>query len=180
MSFEAFKRQRAPLTGDPAITIQKRGNFWLNPAAYSALGEPQAVELLYDKERNLVALRKAPEDSEYAYVVRPLGGQRKQRQTGNTSWLISGMAFTAYYGIDTGIARRWTCRLDDDLLVLDLNEPSIEVTSNRERTNAPAPSSNATPSSSLPGPASNGSPTALPQVSPDEPTNTPPGRENVS
>src|ERR1700730_4600035 len=112
MGFEAFKRQRAPLTGDPAITIQKRGNFSLNPAAYSLLGEPKAVELLYDSERRLIGLRKAPEDSEFAYMVRPLGGQRK-RNTGNTSWLISGMAFAAYYGIDTEIARRWNCRLED-------------------------------------------------------------------
>ncbi len=124
MPFETFKRQRAPATGEPAITIQKRGTFSLNLPAHSALEAPEAVELLYDRERRLVALRKVDPSTEHAYVVRPLG-------KGNSTWLISGMAFAAYYGIVTDIARRWIGRLEDGMLVIDLNEPGTEVTSGR-------------------------------------------------
>jgi len=37
-----------------------------------------------------------------------------------------------YYGIDTEVARRWTGRLEDDLLVLDLKEPGTEVSAGQK------------------------------------------------
>ena len=57
MPFEIYKRQRAPASIEPAVTIQKRGTFSLNSAAYAVLGSPKAVELLYDRERELIGLR---------------------------------------------------------------------------------------------------------------------------
>jgi len=168
MAFETFKRQRMPVLTDPAITIQKRGNLSLNSAAYEALGSPEAVELLYDRERRLIALRKAAPGTEYAYVVRPLNGNRR-----TTSWLVAGMAFAMYYGIPVEIARRWICRLEDDMLILDLNEPSQEVSGNRNRQLREAPSANGA-SAPQPGPHLNGSPTAAPQVSSPTP-NAPEG-----
>ncbi len=128
MPFETFKRQRAPVTGDPCVTIQKRGTLSINVPAYKALGQPEAIELLYDRERDLMGLRKVHPDADSAYVVRPLG-------SGNSTWLISGKAFTTYYGIKIGVARRWTAKVDEDsnMLVVDLSEPGLEVTSNRKR-----------------------------------------------
>ena len=157
MSFEQFKRQRAPITNDPWISIQKRGNFSLNPPAFAALKEPAAVEFLYDRETKRIALRSASLGTEFAYPVRPLG---------KSNWLIAGMAFTGYYGIDTSIARRWIGRLEGDLLVIDLNEPGQEVSSNRDQGRARTAHSNGAASASqLPGLVPNGPPTAVPQVS---------------
>ncbi|HEV3282610.1 MAG TPA: hypothetical protein VG010_00265 [Solirubrobacteraceae bacterium] len=158
MAFETFKRQRVPLTTEPAITIQKRGNLSLNPPAYKALGSPEAVELMYDRERRLIGLRKTDPESEVAYLVRPMAKSA-------STWLISGTAFTAYYGIETDTARRWMCRLEGDMLVLDLSQPGVEVSSNRaDRAPAQASSNGASSLEQLPGPVS-GSPTAAPQVS---------------
>jgi len=126
MAFETFKRQRAPITGDPAVTIQKRGTLSLNVPAYKALGSPEAVELLYDRDQNLMGLRKVDPATDHAYIVRPLG-------KGGSNWLISGKAFTTYYGISIGVARRWLGRMEDDLLVFDLKEPGTEVAPNRTR-----------------------------------------------
>jgi hypothetical protein len=132
MAFETFMRQRVPISAEPSVTIQKRGTLSLNVPAYAALGEPEAVELLYDRERDLMALRKAESGTDSAYVVRPLG-------KGNSTWLISGKAFTSYYGIKTGIARRWSGRFEDGLLIVDLSVPGVDVSGNRNRQHAPEP-----------------------------------------
>lgn len=124
MGFETFKRQRAPVTAEPAVTVQKRGTLSMNAAAYAALESPEAVELLYDREERLMGLRKIDPSAEHAYMVRPLG-------RGGNSWLISGRAFTVYYGIPTDTARRWLGRVEDGLLVVDLKAASVQVTGNR-------------------------------------------------
>ena len=126
MPFETFKRQRAPVSPDPAITIQKRGTLSLNHAAYDALDSPEAVELLYDRDEHLIGLRKVDPSTHHAYVVRPLG-------RGGSNWLISGRSFTGYYGIPTETARRWAARMDDAMLVVDLKESGTEVTGTRSR-----------------------------------------------
>lgn len=133
MAFETFKRQRAPVTDQPAITIQKRGSISINPPAYEALGRPEHVELLYDREQQLIGIRKVAADVPHAYVVRPLGKSE-------TTHLVSGTAFMAWYGIETETARRWNARPEgEDMLVIDLKEPGIEVTGNRSSQEAKAP-----------------------------------------
>lgn len=126
MPFETFKRQRAPMTLEPAITIQKRGTMSLNVPAYQGLGSPEAIELLWDREKRLMAMRKVARETPHAYLVRPLGKSE-------SNWLISGRAFVTYYGIEADVARRYMGRMDDDMLVIDLKEPGVQVTSNRDR-----------------------------------------------
>ena len=121
-----FRRQRAPLSGEPSVTIQKRGTFSINVHAYQALESPEAVELLYDRNERILGLRKVDPQSEFAYLVRPLG-------KGNSTWLISGMAFTAHYGIPTQHAHRWDGRLEDNVLMFDLKQPGVEVTAGRKQ-----------------------------------------------
>lgn len=126
MAFETFKRQRAPVSREPTVTIQKRGMLSMNAPAYAELESPEAVELMFDREERLIGLRKVDPSTEHAYVVRPLG-------KGGNNWLISGRAFTGYYDIPVGVARRWPARMDDDVLVVDLKEPGTEVTGTRGR-----------------------------------------------
>lgn len=128
MPFETFKRQRLKPGTDPLITIQKKGVLSLNRAAYSALGDPEAVELLYDQEANLVGLRKVDSEVEHAYTIRTFG-------KGGT-WLVSGTAFTNYYDIDTSVPTRRLGQMRDDILVIDLNDPGTPVVSNRRAAKA--------------------------------------------
>lgn len=125
MAFETFKRQRAK-PGEPFLTIQRKGVFSLNRTAYELMGSPEAVELLYDPEAKLIGLRKIDPDVQHAYAVRSLGGRG-----GDSTFLISGTAFANYYGIDTSITTRRVPRLQDDVLIVDLNDPGTRVTSNR-------------------------------------------------
>jgi hypothetical protein len=126
MAFETFQKQRTPMPDEAAVTIQRRGNMSLNARAFADLGEPKAVELLYDRDEMLIGIRKTDPTGENAYVVRAVS-------KGSSSYLVSGMAFTAYYGIHTEIAHRWIASFRDDMLVIDLKQPGTVVTSNRKK-----------------------------------------------
>jgi hypothetical protein len=126
MPFEVFDRLRMPSTQDPAVTIQKRGALSLNNAAFEALDSPERVELLFDREEKLIGLLKAAKASPNAYLVRAVG------KNGATH-VISGKSFLTYYGIPLDVARRWIAEKRDDLLVIDLKQPGLEVTGHSSR-----------------------------------------------
>jgi hypothetical protein len=124
MAFEVFDKRNAPLAKSPSITIQKRGIFSINKTAHKMIGEADTVELLYDKENQIIGLRPA-RMSPHAYAIR----SQTNRDGGQA--ILSGSAFTQYYGIDTSVSRRWEPRMDGDILCIDLTGPSTEVHGNR-------------------------------------------------
>jgi hypothetical protein len=126
MPFETFKRNRMPSTGEPAVTIQKRGALSLNTAAYEALGSPKHVALLYDRDEQLMGMRKVNATTPHAYVVRGVGNNQ-------ATHVVSGKAFLSYYGIPRDVARRWTAQVEEDVLVIDLKQPGFEVTGHTNR-----------------------------------------------
>jgi hypothetical protein len=118
MPFETFTRQRR--TGrQPYVTLQKKGVISLNKAAFEALDSPESVELLYDPDARLVALRKVDSAVEHAYQVRaPVEN--------HATWLVSGGAFMSYYEIDNSASVRRAARKDGDLLIVNLNDPGVD------------------------------------------------------
>ncbi len=81
------------------FALQARSLLSFNHTAFLALGEPEAVTLLYDPDEHIVALRKSHASDPNAYRV------RKQQQA--QSYLVSAQAFTAHYAIPTPRARRF-------------------------------------------------------------------------
>ena len=128
MPFETFKRQRFKPGTQPFVTIQRKGVLSLNRAAFDALGDPEAVELLYDRENRSIGMRKVDSSVEHAYTVRSFGK--------GSTWLVSGTAFAHYYDIDTSVPTRRSGRLEDDVLVIDLNDPGTPALNNRDRRGA--------------------------------------------
>jgi len=126
MAFEVFDKRNAPLAKSPSITIQKRGIFSINKAAHKLIGEAETVELLYDRENQVIGLRPA-EVSPHAYAIR----SQTNRDGGQA--ILSGSAFTQYYEIDTTVSRRWEPRVVDGILCIDLKGPSTEVHGNRAK-----------------------------------------------
>lgn len=122
-NFESFSRRMLPLRTDPFVTIQRRGSFSLNRSAYVALGSPESVELLYDRDESIVGLRAIASNAENAYHV------RHSSRAGRGPWVISAMAFTKFYGIDTTVTRRWAAHLDDDVLCVELSGEPLSGTS---------------------------------------------------
>ena len=71
------------------------------------------MELLYDADARLVALRKVDSSVDHGYQVRaPVRG--------HATWVISGAAFVSYYEIDASTSVRSTAHIDGDLLVVNL------------------------------------------------------------
>lgn len=125
MPFEVFDKRMAPLAKAPSVTIQKRGIFSINKAAHKLIGEADTVELLFDKEEQIIALR--PSEDAHAYTVR----SQSARDTGQV--VLSATAFTQYYGIDTSQSRRWTPYAADGMLCIDLKSHSAVVKGNRAK-----------------------------------------------
>ncbi|MGR0320420.1 hypothetical protein [Agromyces sp. ZXT2-3] len=125
MGFEVFDKRMAPLAKAPSVTIQKRGIFSINKAAHKLIGEAESVELLFDREENIIALR--PSQEPHAYQIRPASN----RDTGQM--IMSATAFTQYYDIDTTVSRRYKPIERDGMLWVDLNGPSAEVVGNRAK-----------------------------------------------
>jgi hypothetical protein len=119
MPFEVFDKRTVLAPAEPLVTIQKRGFISLNHAAFRALGEPKAVELLYDQAKKVVGLRTAGPGIPTAYPVRP--------NTKGTSYIVSGMAFTKHYGIDTTVARRWPAQMKSSVLCVDIGKRPIST-----------------------------------------------------
>jgi hypothetical protein len=130
MPFEVFDKTKTPLAKAPSVTIQKRGLISLNKAAHDLIGNTETVELLYDRDRHVIALRGADDSSPHAYAVRS-GSKRGPGQA-----IISVTAFTAHYGIDTTATRRWKPFVEDDMLCVDLTKKGTVITGNRTKATA--------------------------------------------
>lgn len=125
MGFEVFDKRMAPLAKAPSITIQKKGIFSINRAAHRLIGEPETVELLFDREAKVIALK--PSEESHAYAIRP------QTASGTGQVILSASAFTQYYDVDTEISRRYKPFEQDGMLCIDLAGPSVEVKGNRSK-----------------------------------------------
>src|SRR2546421_12749084 len=97
--FEVFDRYHSRSVKDIFVTIQRRGNFSLNRAAFQALGNPQFVELLFNRSKRLIGFRPTGRDNVHGVPVR--------KQGSSDSYMIAGLTFTKEYDIDTSIARRY-------------------------------------------------------------------------
>lgn len=115
------------LKADPHVTLHKRGTISLNRSAYVALDSPDAVELLYDRERRIIGLRTIDAKAENSYHV------RSTARSASGPWIISAMAFTKFYDIDISVSLRWPAYLDVDVLCVDTSVEGIAVSSNRAR-----------------------------------------------
>lgn len=129
-NFESFSRRTAPSTSVPHVTIQKRGTLSLDRSAFEALDAPKAVELLFDRQARIVGLRPVSATDQDASHVR--AASRSPRGP----WVISAMAFTRFYDIDTSVALRWEAYLEDGVLCVDLTREAVAVTSNRSGTHS--------------------------------------------
>ena len=132
MPFEVFDKRMTPLAKAPSVTIQKRGVISLNKAAHDLIHNAQTVELLYDRDRQVMAVRGTDDSSPHAYAV------RSASKRGPGQAVVSATAFTAHYGIDTTATRRWKPFMEEGMLCVDLSEEGTVITGNRTKPTAPA------------------------------------------
>jgi hypothetical protein len=129
--FEAFERRNAKASHDPTLTVTVRGTLNLNEPAFTALGKPEAVVLLYAHEDAVIGLRPASRDEPNAYLTGRLGKEGKSRT-------IVAKDFCAWIGADLSAARRYPLIVDaDGISSADLRGPVRIVTGNRQRRTPP-------------------------------------------
>jgi hypothetical protein len=119
-NWTAFDRRSRPLADEALVTIQRRGTFSFNAAARAGIGEPEAVELLYDVDEHLIGFRPVDASNPRAYAL------RKQGHANN--WIVGGQAFTKAFRIDTETAMRYPATVVDGVLVVDLKQPGADAT----------------------------------------------------
>jgi hypothetical protein len=123
-NFVVFQKRMVRLDQKPFVTIQKTGIFSLNQTAVQALGQPAAVELLYDYEERVVGLRSVEPNTEHAFAVTPVS-------KGSNNFIVSGKSFVRHIGLDTSNAVRRTAYLEDAILCIDLKDEGAVVTGGR-------------------------------------------------
>jgi len=126
--FETFTKRMVPLGKSPYVTIQKRGLLSFNKAAHVALGEPAAVELLYNRTDRVIAVRGVDGDVPHAYKFRHLGG----RKSDPTTFIVGATAFTNHYNIPTEVSVRRPATNEEGVLLIDLKDEGAVVTGNRK------------------------------------------------
>lgn len=126
--FELFTKRMTRPGGTPTVTIQKRGVMSFNKAAHQALGDAEAVELLYDPTEKIIGFRPADDpNAKHSYRLRSVAGKAR------STFMISGTAFANYYEIDTSESRRWDAYVDDGILCVDLKGEFTAISGNRSK-----------------------------------------------
>ena len=98
-NFVEFSRQDSRKADEPMFTLQRRGLISLNQAAFTALGDPVTVALLYDADEGIVALRKVPRSHANGYHVR--------KQPAAMSYIVGAQGFSNFHKIPTDVPRRF-------------------------------------------------------------------------
>ena len=123
-NFEVFEGKRRQAAHEPLVTLQARGSFSFNEAAYDAMGRPKRLLLLFDPDQRIVGFQPTEEDVPYAYPVH-------KQPNGRTFQTGGGAAFCHHYEIPTGQSRRFAGKMYDEILGIDLTEQPIQTRSKR-------------------------------------------------
>ncbi|MCG7449327.1 hypothetical protein MHK12_06675 [Corynebacterium kefirresidentii] len=123
MAFEVFDKRKSALGHAPSATLQKKGILSLNASAHALIDSADSVELLYDSDEKIIALRPSSEFHAYAFRV-------ANKNTGQV--IVSLTAFTEFYNIDTDVSRRLKPVADDGMLLLDL-KTAVPIRGNRSK-----------------------------------------------
>ncbi|MBV9300687.1 MAG: hypothetical protein JOY53_01100 [Acidobacteriaceae bacterium] len=113
-NFEKFRRYKVTEAPAPMVAFHVRGIFALNELAYAALGRPEALELLYDRDEKTIGLKGASRDSPDSYAV---------RHNTKHSYQVEGRSFIKFYEIPNEAAgRRYKAEMIGDVLAVDLRQ----------------------------------------------------------
>jgi hypothetical protein len=126
MGFVVYEKGSAPVATVPAVTVQKGGLIALNRAAYALIGDPEAVELLWDADRKVIGLRPSELTNPNAYPARPQSANSTKGPV-----MVAGRKYTQFIGMDTSRALRWIPTIEGEILCIDISKPGQVASSNR-------------------------------------------------
>jgi hypothetical protein len=100
------------------VTINARGHFFLNGKALEALGEPDAVVMMYEPRRSTIGIKRAPIDRNNSYR---LYAKDRGRASGK---MLYASNFCRFHHIRPGETLRFTAAEvnKDGILVLSMHD----------------------------------------------------------
>ncbi|MEP7213074.1 MAG: hypothetical protein ABI791_08370 [Acidobacteriota bacterium] len=100
------------------VTLNRRGNFFMNRRAVEAIGRPDLVVLMYDRRRKTVGIAAAAPRQPGAFRL------KRKEKDGCGGRVLYASNFCRNFGIDPDETLRFTTAEVDKagVLVLDLNE----------------------------------------------------------
>jgi len=119
-TFEKFRRYKVTEGDTPIVSLHLRGIFALNKNAFDVLGQPEAIEMLYAPEEQVIGFKASSRGSPDSYAV---------RNNTKTAFQVEGRSFLKYYEIpEEARGRRYRAELiDDGLLTVDLNQDTEDA-----------------------------------------------------
>lgn len=112
--FKIHRRSGRPDPDTPSLTIRKNRAFGINRAAFSALGEPDHVELLFNPTARVIAIRPASADSA------PDEKYRVGRVRDAESYAIGAYGFVDEWGLNHERAQRYPAEAQGGILQIQL------------------------------------------------------------
>ncbi len=126
-NFDVYSRAIWRLGAEPTVTIQaRRGLISFSPSAITALGEPEAIIFMYDKDKGLAGFRAARPGETNGFKVRKANPRGIAR-------MVSATDFCRFIGADPGQSRRYPLEYEDGQFYIDLKQTGTPVTSNRRK-----------------------------------------------
>lgn len=120
-NFEVFHRPKPTPDDTPTVTISPAA-MTLNKAAVELLGNPERVELLFDRDHHVMGVRPSTrEDNRSSFKASP---------TPNGGAKVAHRSFVTHYKISAAPARRWPAYLDGGVLCVNLNGDSTFIARN--------------------------------------------------
>ncbi|HID99978.1 MAG TPA: hypothetical protein EYP59_06780 [Thiotrichaceae bacterium] len=123
MAFKVFDKKPRRFWGEePAIKIRKYGQICANRSLMEKFfKDTKFVELLWDKERQLVGFRPLSEPAPHAFRW---SGQKKQKIEQGSAF-ITAKSFLQFIGLEVERTQRYVARWDDSegLVVISLRSP---------------------------------------------------------
>ena len=100
------------------VTLNRRGNFFMNRRAVEALGRPDLVVLMYDRRSHKIGIAAAAPRQPSAFLL------KRKEKDGYGGRVLYASNFCRNFHIDPGETLRFTTAEVDKagVLVLDLNE----------------------------------------------------------
>lgn len=107
----------------PLVTLQSNGTLVLNPAAYSAMKDPDSVVFLYDSTEKKIALRNSTPGVAHAFSVKKMA---------NNNYAVNMRSFCKYHAISPTRAIRFEPTYIGNVMVLAL-DAGLETTRGRPK-----------------------------------------------
>ena len=100
------------------VTLNTRGNFFMNRRAHEALGRPERVVMMYDRRRSVIGIAAANHGQTGAFTL------KRKETKGHGSRVLYASNFCRTYAISPDETLQFTGAEVDKagVLVLDLNE----------------------------------------------------------